>query len=474
MRALTVELGEAIETLKISESLSTSWAHAIAQHCTGLRSFSFQSGLDYLPVAAFAVLMAARGPDLDNLCMCFLSSEHMVSALTHCTGLRCLKIWYPRGSLSFESLWKAVNIYLQELEIKCFEDPVMFAFSLLCSNCPNILHLSFQVAHPNWDKAIEAICECCGSGMAGLQLSSSSIGAERLGRICAACPNMHIDFEDNIAHYGRRSESRSADIVLALGPVARAWTLRDSDLNKKDKFTQVGVSCPNLQKIAVSVTDSLAEESFLNFCAVTRPLLRKVFIDCSSVSCTGSALQVLAGKVSLHFFAFEGQVLPLGHFRRFLLFQQELRKIELRCKGWCSCQLLQERPAHLLEAHGQDMGLLWGEIVSACVESPTSVDVECVFLRLVEEQEEMEDFLFVSNEAKVMAEGLARELPTVRGRTVSISVRGACAVASMASRYDLQSKCDLQLSLVHEHPPMQLPSSTCCSFGGGKSLAMEQ
>lgn len=440
MNALPVELGEGIETLNICAPLAPAFTRAVAKHCTSLRNLSFQPVSSSIPNIGFSTILTERGPALEFLGLSFFKgNECMVNALTHCRSLRHLKIWYPKGDFSFAPLWKSLGSSLEHLEIKAVGQLKVFALKQLYPNCSNISRLAFNVAdeeveedrddeddeeddnleghlrdeETNWNMAIEDVCKRYGASLVGLQLRSSNIGAAKLARICRACPNLDIDFEEDAkgCHRCTPPGSRSTEIALALGPAAIAWTLLDYGVDQSDEIACVGISCPNLVKVAMDLNDSFLKVSFAKLFTFPRPMLKEMDISTGSVSCITSVLQVLANKVSLHSFLYKGQVLPLEPFRQFVLAQTELKEIEFRCTGWCSCHSYRNDPAHLLEEHAEDMGFSWGAIVTACMENPS---VEMILGRcLFWEESELE------------AEDYAPSMPSVWGTNVTVIICGS-------------------------------------------------
>lgn len=156
--------------------------------------------------------------------------------------------------------------------------------------------------------------------------------------------------------------------------------------------------------------DSFSEAAFVDFFTPKRPMLKEEDVWSESVSCLTSVLNVLTVKASLHYFFYEGCILPLEPFRRFLRSQKGLKNIEFLSTGQCICHSHRNRPAELLEAHGHEMGMSWVAIIIACFENPSLESVKC--------------YCSCSKILSLSAEDIASSLTLPPGRDNSISICG--------------------------------------------------
>lgn len=382
MRKLLPELGESLKTLRIDVRLSSTVVRAIINHCSGLRSFSFDAcNFRNYPTISMGKILAARGGSLEHLGLtgCTLDGEIIRAICAHCPRLKHLKLYASKlASTSLAAMWESLGEDLQEVELRYSSNVPLLALGDIVTHCPNISALDFQFEFGGHN-GIEDICKHYGPKLLELKLLNDGIGVPALKRIGEACPNVQIDFPLN-THIDWEV---SVDTAVALGPLASSWHVDNDDTDFTiELFTSVGWACPNLRTCSITLSDplpALSESIFGGLYVQPKPKLQSLEISVQSEACIDAVLSVLIRQFpSLETFQYQGPRPCLELLKQFIQSQTRLKHIAFHGGRRCICRGA-DCPGYgePVTVRDDNMGLFWIPIVATFLESRSLVDIMC-------------------------------------------------------------------------------------------------
>lgn len=381
-RALPAAVGGGLRTLFVRAPLTAPFTRAVVAHCGGLKSLSFRPSVYWkFPSVNLCAIIEARGGGLEELCVELMdANEAVVGAIArNCRALRKMKLWCRSVHTSLGQMWEAVGGGLEEVELRHSTNCEMLAIRSIPAACPRVTRLGLffeKQAH----EEVEAVCVAYGTKLLELDLLSDAIGVEALGRICAACPKVRINFPTGKA--ASAFAGASSCTVAGLGTFSSSWTVNTSLEGYCDSvFRKVGQSCPNLESCYV-ISDSgrpIREAAFGELFVYRKTRLRHFEVTACDVSSVSAILSVLAEKVcSLEKFSYEGPNPPLAVLKKFIGSQTVLKKVSLS-GGWsCVCQVENIVPKwHSLHHSESSIGHHWEALLGTLLSNRSLVDIEC-------------------------------------------------------------------------------------------------